>query len=343
MRALAFFALGSSLVPLVQGQSVISTRSGLVNFSDGLVFVDGQPLTKKFGTYDRLKNGSELLTQSGRAEVLLTPNTYLRVGQNSSIRMVSDKLSDTQVEVMAGSVVLDSERAPAGDFVKLLYKDSTIRIMKPGRYRVDAEPPQLRVYEGQAEVARGAADPVKLESSQLFPLDGAPVVRRFTEGADGLLDIWADERQSMISSNMTDSQSITDPLLDTGQVSSADYLSYVGPYGGYIPLAAVPPIMGGYYGYGNSGFGSMVYAGFGYNPYIYSFMRPYAGLGRTTYSRPVSIYSPRIGSTSRIGSTPAFGIRPSVPGSIGVQRPVFGARPPAGAVHVAPHAGGGRR
>jgi FecR protein len=341
LRSLVYFALGSSLAPFVPylaGQSVIATRSGLINFSEGLVFMDGQPLTKKFGSFERLKKGSELLTQSGRAEVLLTPNTYLRIGENSSIRMVSDDLADTKVEVLAGSAVLDSESAPAGDFVKLLFKDATIRILQPGRYRVDAEPAQLRVYEGQAEVTRDGR-PATIEASQLFPLDGAPVVKRFTEGADGLLDIWADERHSMIASNMTDANTITDPLFDTGQVSSSDYLSYVGPYGGYIPLAAAPPIAGGYYGYGNLGYGPLAYAGFGYNPYIYSFMRPYPGLGlgRSAYSGIVSAYGVRTGSTISV-----FGSRPATGGTIALPRPVFAPRPSGSGIRVAPRIGGRR-
>ena len=165
--------------------------------------------------------------------------------------MVSDDLADTRVEVLAGSAMLDSEGAAEGGFVKLLFHGSTIQIATPGRYRVDAEPAQLRVYDGEAEVARGGdSTSTKIEASQLMPLDGAPVVKKFTEGSDGLLDIWSDERHSMIASNMLNSQSITDPLFDSGQDAAGDYLSYAGPYGGYIPLAAMPPVtwLGGYYG-----------------------------------------------------------------------------------------------
>ncbi|MGA2716952.1 MAG: FecR domain-containing protein [Bryobacteraceae bacterium] len=334
LRAVAFFALGCLFVPYLSAQSVISTRSGLINFSEGLVFLDGQPLAKKFGTFDRLKNGSSLVTEAGRAEVLLTPNTYLRIGENSSIRMVSDNLSDTQVEVLAGSSMLDSEGAAAGSFVKLIFRDSTIQITKPGRYRVDAEPPQLRVYQGEAEVT-GNGSHTKIESSQLLPLDGAPVVKRFTDGADQLLDVWSDERHSMIASNLVSSQAITDPLLDTGTDSAADYLSSLGPYAGYMPLATVPPVMGGYYGYGGLGYGGLGYGGLGYGPlgypvYGYSFLPVYPGVARPSYSRVLSFYQIRTG----IG---ALGARPISPSMISSPRPVFGARPTPG-VHI----GGGR-
>ncbi len=336
LRALAFAvvvgAVLSPLLPHAFGQSVISTRAGLINFSEGLVFVDGHPLARKFGAFERLKNGSTLVTESGRAEVLLTPNTYLRIGENSSIRMVSDDLSDPQVEILAGSTALDSESASPASSVRLTFRDSTIRFLKPGRYRIDADPPQLRVFSGEAEVARDGK-PVKLEASQLMPLDGAPVVKRFTEGSDGLLDIWADERHSLIASNLLNSQSIYDPLLDSGSGGSGDYLSSLGAYGGYIPMAGLPTVMGSYYGYSPYGSNAYGYNAYGYNPYGYSVLQPYGVILRPTYSRVLTIYGLRTGTTSTI-----FGPRPAT-GTIGttnIPRPVVFAPRPTGptAVHV---------
>lgn len=331
MRELAIFALGCISVPYLSGQSVVSTRSGLINFSEGLVFLHGQPLTRKFGNYDRLKTGSTLMTQSGRAEILLTPNTYLRVGEDSSIRMLKDSLTDTQVEILGGSAILDSESAPDGDFVKLVFKDATIRILQKGRYRIDADPPQLRVYEGEASVTRDGK-PTTLEASQLMPLDGSSVVRQFTDSGDGLLDIWSDERQSLIASNLLNSQSISDPLLDTGSTDAGtDYLAALGPYAGYIPLATVPPVMGGYYGYGSVVYSPFMYPTVRYAFVGYSLVQPY-GFVRST-STGLAVYRPGYGS-----SIPAFGYRPTTSGTISrpvyVSRPVYAPRPATTGVRV---------
>jgi hypothetical protein len=334
LRALAFVAVVGAL-PHASGQSVISTRAGLINYSEGLVFVDGHTLTRKFGAFERLKNGSTLVTDSGRAEVLLTPNTYLRIGEKSSIRMVSDDLSDPRAEILAGSAALDSESASPGSSVQLTFRDSTIRFLKPGRYRIDADPPQLRVFAGEAEVAKKDSSPVTLESSQLMPLDGAPVVKRFTEGSDGLLDIWSDERHSLIASNL--SQPIYDPLVDSGPDASADYLSSLGAYGGYIPMAGLPTV-GGYYGYNAYGYNPYGLSAYGYNPYSYSFLQPYGVIIRPSYSRVITTYGLRTGTTS-----PIFGPRPTT-GTIGIPRPViFAPRPTGGAaVHVGGRVGGRR-
>lgn len=328
-RPFGFLAL-ALLVPFLphaSAQSVISARSGLVNFFEGVVFVDGQPLERRSGTFPRLREGSILVTQSGRAEVLLTPDTYLRLGENSSVRMMSSDIDDTQVELLSGSSILDSAQAPEGEFVKIVFKDATIRILKPGNYRMDAEPAQLRVFTGEAEVTRNG-NPVKIVSSQLMPLDGAPVVRRFTQGSDGLLDIWSEERGSLIASNMVNSQAISDPLLDTGPAVPADLASYIG----YMPMATMPSVGLSPYGY------SYLYPS-------YSAFSPYPSLAVMAipaFRPPTYLYLPHYG----YGSSPVYTSRPGYPGGLGyvsVPRPVYVSRPAtAPRVGVGVHAIGHR-
>jgi hypothetical protein len=321
------------LLPHASGQSVISARSGLVNFFEGVVFLDGQPLAPKAGTFPRMREGSTLGTESGRAEVLLTPDTYLRIGEDSSIRMISGDIDDTRVELLSGSAIVDSSKAPDGGFVKVIFKDATVRILKPGNYRMDAETAQLRVYAGEAEVTRSGdvrnSTPVKIESSQLMPLDGAPVVKRFTQGSDGLLDIWSEERGSLIASNMVNSQSISDPLLDQGPAVPADLASYIG----YMPAGAMPlpPL--------------------GVNPYGYSYLYPsYSGFSPYPSLMVMAVPAYRTASylyTPRYGYTSIYTGRTGFPGGLGIvstPRPVmYAPRPmPAPRVGVGVHPVGRR-
>src|ERR1700733_3757625 len=106
-RSIFFWALTPLLGLPALAQSVISAHSGLIHFSDGSVFLDDQRIEQKTGKFDQMNNGSELRTHDGRAEVLLTPGTFLRVGSNSAVRMLSNKLEDTRVELLRGSAVLD--------------------------------------------------------------------------------------------------------------------------------------------------------------------------------------------------------------------------------------------
>ncbi|HWE52351.1 MAG TPA: FecR domain-containing protein [Bryobacteraceae bacterium] len=317
------------------GQSVVSVRSGLINYSEGDVLVNGQPLQRRFGTYVSLKAGSDLVTRSGRAELLLTPNTYLRVGSDSAIRMVADSLADTQVELLGGSAVLDSSGAPGKTPLTITVHNSTVRFLDPGKFRVDSDPAQLRVFSGNAEVdVKG--DKVKIERSQLLPLGGAPIVQRFTEGSDNLLDLWSDERHSMISSRLSDAQNIGNPLTDPDPLMAGVYAdpgSGAGYIPGYIPLMTPPPLMGGspgglYGGPAMRNYGTVVFNPYGINS-PYDVNLPYGGIGvygGAGYPAGLGIYgagiygglyAPLYGSPLRPG---LVGVSPSYPsGMIGVR------------------------
>src|SRR3982074_3071834 len=94
------------------GQSVVSARSGLINFAEGEVFLSDQPVEQKAGKFPEIREGAELRTEAGRAEVLLTPGMLLRVGPDSSITMRSASLIDTRVEFRRGSAVIEVSEDP---------------------------------------------------------------------------------------------------------------------------------------------------------------------------------------------------------------------------------------
>jgi hypothetical protein len=319
---------GGPLLRQASAQSVISARSGLVNFLEGVVFLDGQPLMPRSGAFARMHDGSALTTEEGRAEVLLTPDTYIRIGEHSGIRMVSNDISNTQVELLSGSAILDSAKAAGGDLVRVTFRDASIHFLKPGHYRMDAEPPQLRVDDGEAEVKRDGKT-TQLEASQLLPLDGASVVKRFTKGSDGLLDLWSAERGDLIASRMLSASAISDPLLDPGPGVPADFASYVG----YIPpaslplpstgLAPPPPI-----GWGGLGFG---YGGF------------YPALGFVAFvGRPAAtfLYVPRRQVSVFPGRPSVFGTVVTPPRTVFVPRPGISIAPRPG-ILIAPRPRGG--
>jgi hypothetical protein len=271
LRAVVLLTILFRVVPCDAAQSVVSARSGLVNFVEGVVMVDGRPVIQKRGTVNRLNDGSVLMTEAGRAEILLTPDTWLRVGENSSIRLISGDLSDTRVELLAGSVIVDSAKSPPGDFVKILFRDSTVRFLNPGYYRIDADPPQLRVYEGRAQFTRDDQTPVTVSASQLLPLDGAPIVRRFTEGSDGLLDLWSAERRSLMSSRVGINAQLADPFFYQDMAG-------LNPNLGYLPYTTAPwfdlDLYGPYAGYPVSSFGLYPFAYLSYFP-LYRYPSPF--------------------------------------------------------------------
>src|SRR5258706_5743574 len=128
------------------GQSVISTHSGLIHFSEGWVFIDDRPLAPSYGRFSEISENSVLRTEQGKAEVLLTPGVFLRIGDNSAIRMISSSLSDTQVEFLKGSAILQSKDIPLLDnSVILIYRGWKIRLQQQGIYRIDSEQSRLKM------------------------------------------------------------------------------------------------------------------------------------------------------------------------------------------------------
>src|ERR1700728_453059 len=137
------------------GQSAISAHSGMIHYVDGTVLLEGQPVEQKFGEFPEVKNDQVLQTQEGRAEVLLTPGVFLRVAENSSFKMLSNRLSDTALEVLAGSTLIEVDELLKDNSITVRYKDATISLSKRGLYRIDAEASRLRVYDGDAEAIYG--------------------------------------------------------------------------------------------------------------------------------------------------------------------------------------------
>ena len=119
--------LSASAASAVYGQFVISAHSGLIHYVEGRALLDSKPVEVKIATFPEMKENMELRTEDGRAEVLLNPGAFLRLGENSAVRMVSNKLSDSRMEFISGSIVIEADGSAASqgeDIVTILYKNT---------------------------------------------------------------------------------------------------------------------------------------------------------------------------------------------------------------------------
>lgn len=137
------------------GQSAISAHSGMIHYIEGQVSLDGKPVEVKFAEFPQVQNEQTLATEEGRAEVLLTPGVFLRLSENSSFRMQSNRLSDTTLEVLSGSALFEVAELLPDNAITVHFKDSSIELVKHGLYRMDADAGRLRVYDGEARVTSG--------------------------------------------------------------------------------------------------------------------------------------------------------------------------------------------
>jgi hypothetical protein len=321
-------AAGAALALSAYGQAVISTRSGVVHFFEGAVSVAGRPLESHFGKFTNIPEGAELRTEQGRAEVLLTPGVILRVGEKSAIRLVANDLSNTRVELVAGTALMESAESVTGTSVTLIYKDWSIRQPHEGSYRVDSDPPRLQVRGGTVEVSTaGTAAPVSVAQGMdmAFADDLAPA-KSTVDGPDALND-WAEGRAQSISADNAIAADIQDPASISSSYLPADAFTYF-PLLGYPPIGSSlstygSPYQPGLYGTMGPyqpGFYSIYLPGYTYRPALLRL--PVGGLGGFGRS-PYLPYRPPL----RIGVPPASTL-PRVPVTHPVTPP-----PPRPAVH----------
>src|SRR5438874_10596893 len=83
------------------GQAVISAHSGVINYSEGQVLLEGKAIRLEPAKVLEMKTDQTLAAEDGRSEVLLTPGAFLRLAENSSFKMISNKLTETQVEILS--------------------------------------------------------------------------------------------------------------------------------------------------------------------------------------------------------------------------------------------------
>jgi len=332
-RACAFWTLAvvTVLTPPVDGQSVISTRSGIVHFFEGAVYLGAQPLESHPGKFSNVPEGAELRTAEGRAEVLLTSDVFVRIGERTTIRMIANKLSDTRVELLAGSAVVDSAEPSSGTSVRLIYRNWNVRFFERGVYRIDSDPPRLWVLQGEAEVSTNANQDTLLVGQGLYvPFAPVLVPERSIDEPRDALSAWAEGRQQSISADNAIAANIQDPAsMNTSGIDSFTYFPMLGLTGLGAGLSSTYSFLSP----DQPGFNSIYLPGYTYLPVLVGLglggfrtplgLRPYAGISPF----------PRAPGPHPIPMRPISPVRPISP-----IRPISPARPisPVG-IHAGVH------
>ena len=269
MKPLGRFALGVTAwagmaISVASAQTVISAKSGLIHYVEGRVYLGDQLIESKFGEFPDLKENGQLRTEEGRAEVLLTPGVFLRVGDHSAIRMVTNRLIDTRVEFLAGSALVEADELLKDNGVTIVYKDYAVQLAKKGIYRFDSEPPAVRVYDGEASVLyNGKTEEVK--PGHMLEMNGELKTAHFDKekSADELY-LWSRNRSQYLSmANVAAAQSVN----NSGQYWGSSSWAWNPFFGMYTFI----PMSGAYYNPFGWGFYSP------YSVYSYLYGLPYYG------------------------------------------------------------------
>jgi hypothetical protein len=137
-------------------QYIVSARAGTINFTTGKVSVYGKTLEHKSAVFPTLEDGQLLRTAGdGRAEILLGPGVFVRLGPHAALRMVNSDLTDTQVKIEQGIALVEVIEIANGNNVHVLIGATRTAFRGIGLHRFDADTGNLSVYGGHADVTAG--------------------------------------------------------------------------------------------------------------------------------------------------------------------------------------------
>ena len=271
-----FLAAVLACAHLAWGQSVISAHSGVIHYIEGDAAVDGAAIHPKLTEFPDLKPGQELATTDGRAEVLLTPGVFLRLAENSSVRMISNSLADTRLEMLSGTALIEVGQLLRNNAIAIEVRGAQIALPKQGLYRVDAEPARLRVYEGEARVTASSGK-IDVKRGRELDLDvPALEARNFDVKSTDAFYRWSARRSEYVAqANVISARTASSSGYSSGFVS-----------GGYGSWAW------------NPWFGMFTYmpaSGIYFSPFGSSFYSP-AAIGYVFFPRSRWAASPAVGT-----------------------------------------------
>jgi FecR protein len=135
-----------------QNQSAHAARPGAINYVEGDAAIDNQPLNPDAAGPVELQKGQVLTTQAGKVEILLTPGVFLRVADNSTVKMVSPDLANTEVELDKGRAMAEVTDISKNNNIRVDQNGASMQLLKKGLYDFDADHNQVRVFKGKADV-----------------------------------------------------------------------------------------------------------------------------------------------------------------------------------------------
>jgi len=288
-------------------QDVISAHSGLIHYTEGDVSLDGKTVARKAAEFPTMKEGQELRTDRGRVEVLLTPGVFLRVSENSAVRMVKNQLVDTKLELLEGSALLEVGELEKAQALAMAVGNANIEFSKKGLFRLDASPARIRVYDGSALLMR-ESERLTLKEGREALLDSTLTATKFDKEDDDAFYRWASRRSGYIAAaNVVAAKRVSD-----GSMSFTSSNWVYNPYFGMFTF--------------------LPYGGMYMSPFGYRYYTPMT-VGRVYY-RP----APVMGYSSAMAGGPSYG-GPAYTGATGQQSAVSGAHGSIGS-SAAGHSGG---
>ena len=261
---------------------VISAKAGGVNYVEGTVSIArANGLSAHLIKRDEIAVGDRVSTGAdGKAEILLNPGSFLRIGANTSFEFKSTSLDTLQVKIDLGTAIFEVY-ASAEFKVRVSAPNAKLLLIESGVFRIDVAPDggaKIAVWEGQALLGDHNATLLK-RGREAVLRDSSVTVTKFDRGDKDDFEAWSKARGKDIAkqSAKLKNQTVRNSLLSSfnsggwGMYNSFGVWVYNSFTGGYCFLP----------------FGSSWYSPYGYG----------YGSGIWGYNLPPVVYTPPVGGS----------------------------------------------
>jgi hypothetical protein len=172
-------SLATLCAPVALAQSANPAVPGTINYIEGSASIDGRVLNQQSVGSVSLEPGQLLRTANGRVEVLLTPGVFLRMGENSALRLISPDLLNTQVELDRGRADIEVDEIHPHNNLQITEAGVTTRLLKNGFYAFDADKDSVRVFKGEAELQGRSDNPkaIKVKGDREVQLAASETIK----------------------------------------------------------------------------------------------------------------------------------------------------------------------
>jgi len=196
-------ALGAALISATaaSAQYVLSAMAGFIHHTEGEVFLEGKPIAPKATDFLHAQEGQRLRTAAGRAELMLTPGSFVRLGDSSELEMVSAGLLSARVRLHAGSVLVDLVDVFEEGAIAVEAGNSEVLLLKPGLYRIDERGgagASVQVIRGRARATVADAKPQGVKGNRELLLVAEAKPEKIGDQESDELRSWSDERSSAL-------------------------------------------------------------------------------------------------------------------------------------------------
>jgi hypothetical protein len=187
-------AVGSLSICAWAQRDVISAKPGAINYVAGSAFLDGRPISQKQIGKTFLSPNDVVSTDMGKAEILLSPGVFMRIGNNAAVRMVSLSLINIQARVLRGEAMLEVDEITKDNQLGIIAGAGSAQVQEPGLYRFTADgQPAIAVISGKAEVSYQGQN-VHLHKGREVVFAQTLEKRKFDAKKDDDLYAWSNSR-----------------------------------------------------------------------------------------------------------------------------------------------------